>query len=326
MFFGAISGSGPATVGAIGTILLPFLYKAYYDKYYSSALVAIAGGLGVMIPPSIPLIMYGCVTSTSIGSLFLAGVGPGIVVGVILMVINYFICRKTGWKGDGTKFNWKELGKAVWKAKWALLMPFIILGGIYGGVFTPTEAATIAVFYSIFIGLFVYKELKLKDIARIFFNAAPFVGGMMMTFAPAAVLGAVLSLLGVPQAVSSFLLSITDNLYIILFIVNIFLLLVGMVMDAVPSIIIFGPILFTALVPLGVDPIHLGIIMTINLAIGFVTPPVCANMFVAASLTGFPINEIIKKSWPFIIGLFIALMIITYIPAISVGICHLFGY
>lgn len=323
MFFGAISGSGPATTAAMGGILIPYMVKAHYDRTYATGLAAVAGGLGIIVPPSIPLVVYGVATNTSIGDLFLAGLGPALVVGILLIVVNFIISKKQGYNGVGA-FSLRELGKAMWDAKWALFLPVIILGGIYGGVFTPTEAAVVACFYSLFVGLFIYRELKPKDIWTTFYKNTTFVGGIMLTFAPAAALGGVLALLGVPTALSNLLFSLTDNKIVVLLIVNIFLVFVGMVMDTTSANIIFSPILLQALKPFGVNPIHFGLIMTINLAIGFVTPPVAGNLFVASGMTGIPMEKIAKKAIPLILAMFVALLVVTYIPAVSMGILNLF--
>ncbi|MDR1100521.1 MAG: TRAP transporter large permease [Treponema sp.] len=326
MFFGAISGSGPATVAAIGGIMIPYMVKAKYDRTYSTGLSAVAGGLGIIVPPSIPLVIYGVATNTSIGDLFLAGIGPAFVVGILLIITNIFLAKKNGYSGNGEGFHIRELAKAIWDAKWALLMPLIILGGIYGGIFTPTEAAVVAIIYGVIIGIFVYKEMTWKRLLEMLNFNNSFVGGIMLTFAPAAALGAVLALLQIPTALTGFLFSVSDNKIIILLIVNVFLVLVGMVVDTTSANIIFSPILLVALQPYGVDPIHFGIIMTINLAIGFVTPPVAANLFVASGMTGIPMEKIVQKALPFILAMFVALLIVTYIPGVCLGIIRLLGH
>jgi C4-dicarboxylate transporter DctM subunit len=325
MFFGAISGSGPATVAAIGSIMIPYMLKEKYDHTYATALSSSAGGLGIIVPPSIPLVVYGIATNTSIGDLFLAGIGPAFVVGILLIVTNIIMAKRNGYSGNGEGFILREIFKAIWDAKWALIMPLIILGGIYGGIFTPTEAAVVAIVYGSIIGIFVYKELKPKQILKLLDSNCSFVGGFMLTFAPAAALGAILNMLGVPGVLTAFLFSISTNKFVILFIVNIFLTLVGMVVDTTSANIIFSPILLAALRPYGIDPIHFGLIMTINLAIGFVTPPLAGNLFVASGMTGIPIEKIAKKAIPFIIAMFIALMIVSYFPITSLGILRLFG-
>lgn len=325
MFFGAISGSGPATVAAIGGIMIPYMVKQRYDRTYATALSGVAGGLGIIVPPSIPLVIYGVATNTSIGDLFLAGIGPALIVGCFLIITNIILSKRSGYLGNGEPFSFRELGKAVWDAKWALIMPFIILGGIYGGIFTPTEAAVVAIFYGTIIGILVYKELTWRRFVKMLVDNTSFVGGIMLTFAPAAALGAVLALLGIPRALTETLLSISDEKIIVLLIVNIFLVFVGMVVDTTAANIIFSPILLTALSTYGVDPVHFGLIMTINLAIGFVTPPVAANLFVASGMTGIPMEKIAKKAVPFLAAMFLALLVVTYFPQISLGILELIG-
>lgn len=323
MFFGAISGSGPATVAAMGGIMIPYMVKAGYDRTYATSLSAVAGGLGIIMPPSIPLVIYGVATTTSIGDLFLAGIGPAFIVAAILSGVNIYLSHKNGYFGNGEKFSFKPLGKSIWDAKWALLMPAIILGGIYGGIFTPTEAAVVAIFYGIVIGIFVYKELTWAGVVDAFIKNTSFVGGILLTFAPAAALGAVIALLGVPTGLTNLLMSISSNKIIVLLLVNIFLVFVGMVVDTTAANIIFSPILLSALRPYGVDPVHFGLMMTINLAIGFVTPPVAGNLFVASGMTGIPMDKVVKKAIPFIVAMFVALLIITYVPATSIGILRL---
>jgi C4-dicarboxylate transporter DctM subunit len=312
-------------VAAIGGIMIPFMVKAGYDRTYATGLSAVAGGLGVIMPPSIPLVIYGVATTTSIGDLFLAGIGPAFIVAILLSSMNIYLSKKSGYFGNGEKFSLRILGASIWEAKWALLMPGIILGGIYGGIFTPTEAAVIAIFYGVFVGIYVYKELTWKGCLDMLIKNTSFVGGIMLTFAPAAALGAVLALLGVPTGLTDFLLGLSSNKVVVLLIVNIFLIFVGMVVDTTAANIIFSPILLAALRPYGVDPVHFGLIMTINLAIGFVTPPVAANLFVASGMTGIPMDKVVKKALPFIVVMFIALLIVTYIPLTSIGILRLFG-
>jgi C4-dicarboxylate transporter DctM subunit len=246
--------------------------------------------------------------------MFIAGFIPGLIVALCLIVANYFVSRKKGYRDENAnKFNLKKALVAAWQAKWALLMPIIILGGIYGGVLTPTEAAVVAIVYAVVIGVFVYKELKLKDIWKIFDNNTSFIGGIILTFAPAVALGAVFSLLGFPAMFSSALFSISTNKIVILLVVNLACIIIGMLLDVNSAIIIFGPLFYSALVTnMGMDPIHLGIVLIINFCIGFITPPVAPNLFVASSITGISVTKIAKASLPFLISLFVALMIVTY--------------
>jgi len=207
MFFGAISGSAPATVAAIGAIMIPQMIRNGYDKYYATGLIAVAGGLGVIVPPSYPMVIYGVTNNVSIGDLFIAGIGPSIVVGIILIIFNYIYSKKNGYKGSGEKFNFSNTLKCIWDAKLALLMPVIILGGIYGGIFTATEAAVVSTVYGIIIGKFFYKELTWKNIWIMYKENVPFLGGMMFTFAPAAAMGSIFAYLGVPEKVNTFFLN-----------------------------------------------------------------------------------------------------------------------
>ncbi|MEA5084928.1 MAG: TRAP transporter large permease [Lachnospiraceae bacterium] len=323
LFFGAISGSAPATVAAIGGIMIPYMVKSGYENDFSAGLVAVAGGLGIIVPPSIPFVIYGITTQTNIGDLFIGGFGPALLIAIFLIAVSKFISYKKGYKGSEKKPSLKEKFDAIWDAKWALIMPVIILGGIYGGVFTPTEAAVVATFYGIIIGFFVYKELKFKNLISILDKNTSNVGGFMLSFAPAAALGAVLTMLGVPGMLKDLLLNISTNIYVIMIIVNIFLLFIGMILDTISAIAVFAPILYAILVPMGINPVHLGVIVVVNLAIGFVTPPVAMNLFVASTMTGIPIDRIVRKAAPFIYAMIIALIIITFVPGISLTLGNL---
>lgn len=317
LFFGAISGSAPATVAAIGTIMIPAMVELHYSKEYSTGLSAVAGGLGVIIPPSIPFVFYGLSTNQSIGTLFMAGVMPGFLIAALLILVSTIICKKRGYKGTGRKFESKKFLKAVWDAKWALLVPVIILGGIYGGIFTPTEAAVVSVVYGIFVGKFIYKELRFRDLPKVFVKNGILFGAVSITIATATALGTVFSMLQVPAQIATGIQMISTNKYVILLIINLFLLVVGMCMDTGAAILILAPVLYQVILPLGIDPIHFGIIMTINLAIGMVTPPVAINLFVASGISGVPINKIAREALPFIFAFLIGLALIVLIPEIS---------
>jgi C4-dicarboxylate transporter, DctM subunit len=317
LFFGAVSGSGPATVAAIGGIMIPSMVKYAYKRDYATGLVACAGGLGVIMPPSIPFVIYGFATDTSIGDLFLAGVFPAFIIAGCLLVVSYFTSKKAGYTGTGIPFDLKGFLKALWDGIWALFMPIIILGGIYGGIFTPTEAAVVALVYGLFVSMVIYRELSFRELFQLLDKFVSFNGGIVLTFAPAIALGAIFALLGIPQAITAGLIAISSSKIVALLLINAFLLVVGMLLDAITSIIILAPMLLAALQPYGVDPIHFGIIMTLNLAIGFVTPPVAANLYVASGMTGIPIERIAKVAWPFIVALLVSLLIMTYIPDLS---------
>lgn len=319
MFFGAVSGSAPATVAAIGTIMIPMMVREGYNKYYATGLTCVAGGLGVIVPPSFPMVLYGVTCDVSIGKLFIAGIGPALVVGAILMVINYVYCKKYGLRGKN-KFNFSNMLRSLWNAKAALVMPVIILGGIYGGVFTATEAAVVAAVYGIIIGLFVYKELKFRKLWEIFKDNGIFIAGTMFIMAPARATGSVFAYLGVNQSISDFLFSVSSNQYIVLTMIFGILFIVGMFVQTTPAIVILAPTLLAVVTQVGVDPVHFGLIMTLALAIAFVTPPVALNLFVGSSMTGISIDKITKAAMPFIGGLIVAFFVVAFVPAITLFI------
>ena len=325
LFYGAISGSAPATVAAVGSMTIPILEEMGYDKKFSIALVAVAGGLGVIIPPSIPFIMYGMASGASVSDLFIAGIIPGLLIGVLLMVYAIYFCKKHGEDEEKKqamvgKLHEKGLVKVLKDSAFALLSPVIILGCIYTGVASPTEAAVISVFYALIISLFVYKSIKVKDIWAILVESIRTYAPILFILAASTAFSRVLTLMQVPQTVSEFILNNFHSPVAILLIINVFLLIVGMVMDTTPAILILTPILLPIVQAIGMDPIQFGVIMVVNLAIGFVTPPIGVNLFVASSLTDVPVMQIAKKAMPMIAFFLVALLLITFIPAISIGI------
>jgi len=326
LFFGAISGSGPATVAAIGSIMVPTMIEKGYDKKFSMALVAASGCLGVIIPPSIPMVMYGVSTGASISTMFMAGFLPGIVCGLFLIIIAVFYCKKYGYTGNGLKFSAHRVWVALKDAIWALLVPVIILGGIYSGSFTPTEAAVVAVVYGFLVGVFVYKELNPKTIYLKFAEAANTCGNIMIIVGTSTILGRVLILEQIPTMVANLMLGITDSKVVILILLNLLLLVVGCLLETTSAILILSPILYPVAAAFGVDIVHFGIMMVINLAIGFITPPVGVNLFVACGIGGIPFMDLVKKIIPFLIALLISLLLITYIPDIVLLIPRMFGY
>jgi len=317
MFFAAISGSGPATVSAIGSFMMPAMKENNYDIGYAAAVTASSGSIGVIIPPSIPFVIYAVATGTSIGALFLGGIIPGILIGVGLMLTNYIMSKKLGYKSTGAKPTFKSIWKSFKEAFFSLLVPVIILGGIYGGIFTPTEAAVVGVFYALVVGVFIYRELTFKKICSalkdtvLINGATTFMIGLSLSFAN------FLTMAQIPAKVSSFLLGLNTSPIIVLLIINVFLLIVGCFIDNISSCIILAPILLPVVVKLGLNPIHFGVLMTVNLAIGFVTPPYGANLFVASGVGNVPLERIVKFIFPFIISMLICLMLITYIPWFS---------
>jgi C4-dicarboxylate transporter DctM subunit len=324
MFFGAISGAAVACVAAIGTILIPAMVRRGYDTPYATAVQATAGTLGVMIPPSIPMIIYGVLTGVSIGALFMGGILPGILVGGSLMLVAWMIARKRGYKGDE-----KASGAKIWAtfkdAILALLMPVIILGGIYGGVFTPTEAAVVAVAYGFIIGFFVYRELSLSKLKDILVNTSVGTATIMFIIATSSVFSWILTAQRVPQAVAEAILSISTNPVVILTLINLLLLFIGTFMETVASIIILVPVLLPVVTQIGVDPLHFGIIIVVNLAIGMVTPPLGVCLFVGCGISGITLESISKAVWPFILSMIVAVLLLTYIPWISIILPRLAG-
>ena len=322
LFYGAISGSAPATVAAVGSMTIPILIGLGYDKTFSTSVVAVTGGLGVIIPPSIPFIMYGMASGASVSDLFLAGIIPGLVIAVLLMGYAVFFCKKNGEdkvriQAEIGKLHEKGFGKVFKESFWAILSPVIVLGCIYSGITSPTEAAVISVYYALIVSLFIYKEIKVKDLWGILVEAIKTFTPILFILAASTAFSRVLTLMQVPQTVSSFILGNFSSKVVILLVINLFLLLVGMVMDTTPAILILTPILLPIAQGIGMDPIQFGVIMVVNLAIGFVTPPIGVNLFVASALTDVPVMEIARKAIP-MIGLFlIALLLFTFVPAFS---------
>ena len=325
MFFGAISGSAPATVAAIGTIMAPSMIQRGYDKGFTMALIAASGCLGTIIPPSIPMVMFGVSTGTSIATLFMAGFLPGITCGLCLIVISVIIARKRGWTGNGMKFTWKRVFHVLKDAIWALLVPVIILGGIYGGIFTPTEAAVVAVVYALIVGLFIYKELDLTRIWEKLFDSGKTTGTILIIVATGTVLGRVLTLEDVPTMVAEGLHSLADSRFMILLLVNLMLLVVGCLMETTSAILIIAPILTPILTSYGVNPIHFGLMMVVNLSIGFITPPVGANLFVACGIGNIKFQHLVRNIIPFLIALLVAQVFITYVEPIAMLLPNIFG-
>lgn len=314
MFFAAISGSGPATVSAIGSFMIPEMESKGYDKGYATALSAAAGTVGVIIPPSIPFVIYGVATETSIGDLFKAGFIPGILLGVAFLVYNYFVAKKNGWIGNGRRFNFRALWVSFKEAFWALLSPVIILGGIYSGYFTPTEAAAVSCVYTFIIGTFVYKEIRWQEFKDCMMDTIVVAGATTFAVGMATSFSYILTLEQIPVTVSSFVLSLTENKILILLVINLFLLVVGMFMDNICSCTILAPILLPVVASYGVDPVHFGIFMSMNLAIGFITPPYGANLFVGSAIGKIPFQRIVKWIWGFIAAAIIVLLVCTYFP------------
>jgi C4-dicarboxylate transporter DctM subunit len=324
-FFGAISGSSPATVAAIGSIMIPYMVAEGYDLKFATAVATCAGTLGAIIPPSIPMVIYSVATRTSVGKLFMGGFGPGILATLLLALTACYISKKKGWRGLNTRFSFRAVWRSFMTAKWALFVPVIILGGIYGGVFTPTEAAAVAVVYGLFVGLFVYRELKISEIHKQLVSSSLMTGAILIIVGTATMLGRILTLEHVPDMLAESLMAFSDSKYVFLAIVGVFLFLVGMVMDTLGALLILAPLLIEVALKFGIDPIHFGLVMVLNLVIGFVTPPVGINLFVAAGMTGLDFLVLSKACIPFICALLVTLALVTYIPAITLWLPNLLG-
>lgn len=318
VFFSAISGSAPATVAAIGSNLIPAMEKKGYKAEYSAALTAASGIIGVMIPPSIPFIIYGVTAEASIGKLFLAGIVPGILFGIFFMLLSRFLSRSV--VEPSTKDNSFSVSKVKTELRssiWALIVPVIILGGIYGGIFTPTEAGAVAVFYAMIVGIFVYKDITINDLPRIFAKSSLTSGSILVLIIFATTFGRIITLERIPVELADWLITISENPIIVLLLINIMLLIVGMFMETISSIIILTPILLPVVKSFGIDPIMFGVIVTVNLAIGFCTPPLGVNIFVASQISGVGIEKISKELIPFLAGMLVLLLLITFVPALS---------
>lgn len=325
-FFGAISGSAPATVAAIGGLMVPAMIERGYDKGFSLAIIATSGCLGVIIPPSIPMVIYGTTTGAAVGTLFIAGIGPGLLFCFALCLYSYLVAKKKGWKGNGKKFSIKRVGVELKKAVWALLAPLIILGSIYGGFCTPTEAAAICIVYALLIGFFVYRELDMKTMLNSFWDGALTTGTILIIVGTGTTLGRVLTVAQVPQMVVNGILGISDNPIIILLLLNLILLIVGCLMETLSAIMILGPILYPVAAAAGMGLEHFGIMMVVNLAIGFCTPPVGVNLFVAAGLReDVSFMSLVRHAMP-IIGVLLAVqLVITFCEPLVMTIPRLMG-
>lgn len=319
MIFAAVSGSSVATTFAIGAILVPALIKHGYPTGYAAALQATSAELGVIIPPSIPLILYGVSAEVSIGELFIAGFGPGLLISGALMLFVYLYCKWKGWgKNDGD--GRLPFGRATWKAGWALLMPVIILGGIYGGIFTPTEAAAVAVFYALLVGVVIYREIKLKDLYVILRKSVLSSAVIMFIIANAGLFAFLLTRAGVPDAIGQWLSEVLQSPVMFLLGVNAALFVIGMFIETSAAIIVLAPILAPVALHFGVDPVHFGLIMVVNLALGMITPPFGVNLFAACTVARISLDRIVTHLLPFVLVIIACLMVITYVPWISLAL------
>lgn len=316
-FFAALSGSGPATTAAIGSVMIPAMIRERYDPAFGGAIAASGGALGSLIPPSNLMIIYGIVSDNSIPRLFLAGVLPGILASSLLLFCTWLIARNRGYGGDtGIAFSFGRLWDAAWDGKWAIGAPFVILGGIYSGIFTPTEAASVAVVYAFIVGKFIYRELSMDDIRSCLKTTAMISGAVLIIVGPAKAFGELMSLMDVPELVGEFLIGFTDSSFLLLMVMAIVLIITGMFLESIAQIILLTPLMLPIAVSVGIDPIVFGILMVIACEIGFLTPPVGANLFVAARLTNLGIDRISVAVIPFLFTYVAVIVLIALFPEI----------
>jgi tripartite ATP-independent transporter DctM subunit len=316
MIFAAVSGSSVATTFAVGAILIPALIKHGYPTSYAAALQATSAELGVIIPPSIPMILYGVSAEVSIGELFIAGVGPGIFIGLSLMAFVWAYCKIKGWgKNDGE--GRLSFGRATWQAALALLMPVIILGGIYGGVFTPTEAAAVAVFYALVVGMLIYREINIASLMVVLRKSVISSAVIMFIIANAGLFAFLITRAGVPDAIGRWLEAVLQSPMLFLLGINAALFVIGMFIETSAAIIVLAPILAPVAMHFGIDPVHFGMIMVVNLALGMITPPFGVNLFAACTVAKISLDRIIPHLLPFVLVILACLMVVTYVPALS---------
>ncbi len=318
MFFAALSGSGSATTAAVGSILIPYMVKKGYDRSFASAVPAAAGTTGIVIPPSVPLILYGVTAGVSVSSLFIAGIVPGMMIGLSLMLVSYIVSVVKGYEGSSNESGGiSQLAVSFKRAFLSLLMPVIILGGIYGGIFTPTEASVVAVVYGFILGFFVYRQINFKVLREILVSSVVTTSVILLLIATASLFGMILTRQNVPQSIGTAILESPLSPLLVILIINIFLLIVGTFMETIASVIILTPILLPVVTAMGMDPIHFGIIMIANLSIGLITPPVGINLFVGAQVGGVSYEKIVRAMLPFLLMMIVDIFIITFIPHLS---------
>lgn len=325
VFFAAISGSGPATVAALGVVLIPAMVKQGYTRGMAGALLSSSGSIGIIIPPSIAFIIYATIAQVSVAEIFIAGVIPGLIMAAAFIACSYFLIRKNKNITIPKKYSNKERWAAFKDASWGLLAPVIILGGIYSGIFTPTESAGVAVVYGLFVGLFIYKELSFKRMVDVLVDAATSTASVMYIVAFATVFTYLLTTSLLARDAAEGILGLSNEKVMLLLLINAIFLVAGFFLDTISAYFILLPVLLPVALSLDIDPIHFGVIATVNLAIGQFTPPVGVNLFVAANIGKIPIIELVRNVVPFILSALVALMVITFIPEVSMWLPSLLG-
>jgi len=326
IIFGGISGSAVADTAALGSIFIPSMTKEGYDRDFSVAVTAASSVIAPIIPPSIIMVLYGGLMGVSIAGLFAAGIVPGLLIAIGMMILTRFISKKRNYPQHKEKITFSKVKTETSKAIWALLMPVIILGGILGGIFTPTEAAAVAVGYALFLGFVVYRNVSLKDFYWLLFRNSVMMGVIILILSGAAVLAWLFAIEQLPQAVAEIFTSITDNRYILLLLINLLMLIVGMFMDILSSLIILGPILAPMAINLGVDPLHFGMMMCVNLSIAMITPPVGGCLFIGMVVGKISFGKMVRAIWPYIIVELAVLLMVIFIPDITMVVPKLLGF
>ncbi|MDR1857286.1 MAG: TRAP transporter large permease [Desulfovibrio sp.] len=314
MIFASLSGSGPATTAAIGGIMIPGMISAGYRKDDAAAVSATGGTLGILIPPSNPMILYGVVANTSVAALFMAGFIPGFVLTTLMCVTAYCIARKRGYKGTGERFSFRKLGKALWDGKWALTTPALILGGIYGGFFTPTEAAEVGVLWTLFVGLFIYRTLNWKNITSALVRTSAFAGSATVLVGVSMTFSRLLTLYRIPQTVGTFLASISTDPTVTLLLIAVFIFLCGFIADTLAMVVVLTPIFLPVTNALGINPIQLGILFVVCCETGFLTPPFGANLFITMKITDVKFEAVALRALPYLIAMWILIVVIAAFP------------
>ena len=322
IFFAAISGSSPATVVAIGSIMIPALIKAGYGERFSLGLITVSGSLGIVIPPSIPMILYCLVMNVSVAELFMAGVLPGIMIGAALMLYTYVVAKRAGWRIE-KKGSLKEILRATRQGFWALLLPLIVLGGIYSGLFTPTEAAAVSVVYALVVEIFIYREFKVSEITSVCQEAAVLSACLLFILASAMTFLWLLTAERIPQQLADIIITHIHSPWMFLLCVNLLFLVLGCFMDDVSAMLILAPLFLETLNRYGIDLVHFGVVMVLNIQLGMLTPPFGLNLFVAAGITDRPLTLVARGVLPFLVIMLICLMLVTYLPAISLYLPNL---
>ncbi|TMG99019.1 MAG: TRAP transporter large permease [Betaproteobacteria bacterium] len=325
MFFAAISGSGPATAAAVGTVTLPAMARERYPAALGGAIIASGGALGSLIPPSNLMVIYGIVASVSIPKLFLAGVIPGIIAGLLLMVVVWVIARRKRFRGSGQRISAARVRATAWEGKWALLAPVVILGGIYGGAFTPTEAAAVAVFYALLTGLVIYRELTWQGIVESLRLTTLICGAIVIMLGPAIAFGQLGALMQIPEQIGALMGGLADQPLTVLLVVTVVFVITGTFMDSIAQIILFTPLFLPLATQAGVDPITLGIIIVLTCEIGFLTPPVGANLFVAMRLARVPLGAVSVAVLPFLLAYFAVVALVSFVPRVALLLPELMG-